>query len=85
MTTKLFETALGIAEPWSVSRVDFDEGAKVLSILVDFKPGSRYLFLSLAHTDADIDRALIAAAAGFEAVVDLPDSVNVVIPQAPAT
>jgi len=42
MTTKLFETALGIAEPWSVSRVDFDEGAKVLSILVDFKPGSRF-------------------------------------------
>ena len=42
MTTKLFETALGIAEPWSVSRVDFDEKSKVLSILVDFKPGSQF-------------------------------------------
>ena len=36
MTAKLFETALGIGEPWSVSRVDFDEASKVLSILVDF-------------------------------------------------
>ena len=42
MTAKLFETALGIADPWSVSRVDFDEASKVLTILVDFKPGSRF-------------------------------------------
>ena len=42
MTAKLFETALGIGEPWSVSRVDFDEASKVLTILVDFKPGSRF-------------------------------------------
>lgn len=42
MTAKLFETALGISEPWSVSRVDFDEGSKVLTILVDFKAGSRF-------------------------------------------
>ena len=42
MTAKLFETALGIGEPWSVSRVDFDEGSKVLTILVDFKAGSRF-------------------------------------------
>ena len=42
MTAKLFETALGIGEPWSVSGVDFDEGSKVLTILVDFKAGSRF-------------------------------------------
>ena len=39
MTAKLFEVALGIAEPWSVGSVEFDEAAKVLTVLVDFKPG----------------------------------------------
>jgi len=42
MTAKVFETALGIAAPWSVASVDFDEVAKVLTILIDFKPGSRF-------------------------------------------
>src|SRR3972149_5263427 len=42
MTAKLFETALGIAEPWSVASVDFDEGTKVLTISIDFLPGSRF-------------------------------------------
>jgi transposase len=44
MTTnaKLFETALGIAEPWSVASVDFDEATKVLTIAIDFLPGSRF-------------------------------------------
>lgn len=42
MTAKLFETALGIAEPWSVASVDFDAAAKVLTVLIDFKPGSRF-------------------------------------------
>src|SRR6516162_9186073 len=42
MTAKLFEAALGIAEPWSVSSVEFDEAAKVLTVLVDFKPGTRF-------------------------------------------
>ncbi len=28
MTAKLFETALGIAEPWSVASVAFDETTK---------------------------------------------------------
>jgi len=39
---KLFETALGIAEPWSVASVDFDEATKVLTISIDFLPGSRF-------------------------------------------
>lgn len=42
MTAKLFETALGIAEPWSVASVDFDEATKVLTILIDFLQGSRF-------------------------------------------
>ncbi len=42
MTAKLFEVALGIAAPWSVDTVNFDEAAKVLSVLIDFKPGSRF-------------------------------------------
>ena len=42
MTAKLFETALGIAEPWSVASVDFGEATKVLTISIDFLPGSRF-------------------------------------------
>jgi len=42
MTAKVFEAALGIAAPWSVTSVDFDEAAKLLTVLIDFKPGSRF-------------------------------------------
>jgi transposase len=42
MTAKLFETALGIVEPWSVASVNFDEATKVLTISIDFLPGSRF-------------------------------------------
>src|SRR5438034_384003 len=42
MTAKVFEAALGIAEPWSVASVEFDETAKVLTVRIDFKPGSRF-------------------------------------------
>jgi len=42
MTAKLFESALGIAPPWTVASVDFDESAKTLTVLIDFKPGSRF-------------------------------------------
>jgi transposase len=42
MTEKLFEAALGIAAPWSVQSVEFDESAKVLTVHIDFKPGSRF-------------------------------------------
>ena len=36
MTAKVFEAALGIAAPWSVESVDFNEAAKLLTVLVDF-------------------------------------------------
>lgn len=42
MTAKVFEAALGITDPWSVAAVDFDEAARVLTVLIDFKPGSRF-------------------------------------------
>src|SRR5665213_2939013 len=42
MTAKLFESAFGIAAPWSVASVNFDEGTKVLTIAVDFLPGIRF-------------------------------------------
>ncbi len=42
MTAKVFEAALGIGEPWSVASVEFDETAKVLTVLIDFKAGSRF-------------------------------------------
>ena len=42
MTAKLFESALGITDPWFVESVKFDEGAKTLTVLIDFKVGSRF-------------------------------------------
>ena len=42
MTAKLFEAALGIAPPWTVASVDFDETVKTLTVLIDFQPGSRF-------------------------------------------
>ena len=42
MTAKLFESALGIAPPWSVAGVDFDEAAKTLTVQIDFQAGSRF-------------------------------------------
>lgn len=42
MNEKLFETALGIAEPWHVVSVDLDAAGKSLTIGIDFTPGSRF-------------------------------------------
>lgn len=42
MTAKLFETALGIADPWTVASVEFDEEVKTLTVLIDFKTGTRF-------------------------------------------
>ena len=42
MTARVFEAALGIAEPWLVRAVDFDEGTKVLTVRIDFAPGTRF-------------------------------------------
>jgi transposase len=42
MSERLFEQALGIAVPWSVGAVKFDEAARTLTVAIDFKPGSRF-------------------------------------------
>jgi transposase len=42
MTAKLFETALGIAEPWYVKNVDFDPAKQTLTIVIDFVAGTRF-------------------------------------------
>lgn len=42
MHDKLFETALGIAAPWFVKTVEFDEAARVLTVQIDFQRGSRF-------------------------------------------
>ena len=47
-TTKLFDMALGLQEPWYVSDVSFDAAAKTLTLNVDFRVGSRF-----GHPDAE--------------------------------
>ena len=42
MHDRLFEAALGIARPWYVAGVEFDEAAKVLSVRIDFESGTRF-------------------------------------------
>lgn len=42
MHDRLFEAALGIAPPWSVAGVRFDEAAKVLTVGIDYAAGSRF-------------------------------------------
>lgn len=42
MHDRLFEVALGIAAPWFVSGVRFDEAGKVLTVGVDFTAGTRF-------------------------------------------
>jgi transposase len=42
MHDRLFEAALGIVPPWSVVGVRFDEASKVLTVGINFTPGSRF-------------------------------------------
>ncbi|MEX3606562.1 MAG: ISL3 family transposase, partial [Burkholderia sp.] len=42
MHSKLFETALGISDPWFVNSMDFDAAAKRLTGHIDFVAGSRF-------------------------------------------
>jgi len=42
MHDRLFEAALGIAKPWFVAGVHFDEASKVLSVGIDYTAGSRF-------------------------------------------
>ena len=42
MNDRLFETALGIAEPWRVTSADLDATAKTLTIGINFTASSRF-------------------------------------------
>lgn len=42
MTARVFEAALGIGAPWSVRAIEFDERSGVLTLQVDFKPGTHF-------------------------------------------
>ena len=42
MHDKLFEAALGIHAPWSITGVRFDESTKLLTVDIDFKRGSHF-------------------------------------------
>lgn len=42
MSEKLFETALGIGEPWYVVDVELDAPARTLTVRIDFVSGSRF-------------------------------------------
>lgn len=42
MHDRLFETALGIAPPWFVAGVRFDEASQVLTVGIDFRAGTRF-------------------------------------------
>ena len=42
MHERLFEAALGIARPWHVAGVRFDQASKVLTVAIDFVAGTRF-------------------------------------------
>lgn len=42
MSKEIFEAALGVASPWFVADMDFNEGARKLTIQIDFERGSRF-------------------------------------------
>ena len=50
MNEQLFETALGVNEPWHVVAVELDAAAKILTIGIDFTPGSRFAVAAEAGT-----------------------------------
>lgn len=49
MHDRLFEVALGITPPWSVTGVHFDAPSKVLSVGNDFTVGSRFAEMRGQH------------------------------------
>jgi hypothetical protein len=41
-TERLFETALGVGQPWYVKAVRFEEADRTFTLAVDFRPGSGF-------------------------------------------
>jgi len=42
VTEKIFEAALGISAPWYIAGLGFEPGSKLLKVVIDFHPGSRF-------------------------------------------
>ncbi len=42
VSREIFEAALGVASPWFIADMDFDEQAKTLTVYIDFERGSRF-------------------------------------------
>ena len=55
--TALLQQALGLAQPWTVSRSDFDPEARRLDIQIDFAPGSRFACPSCAAAECPVHDA----------------------------
>jgi hypothetical protein len=55
MLDRLFEAALDIASPRSVSGVRFDEASKVLTLAIDFAAGSRFVLEAVPGEHAVYD------------------------------
>ena len=66
MHDKLFEAALGIAAPWFVAGVQFDEKTKVLTVGIDFavelERDDGVGFIQRLRGDLDDDVVLVQAA-----------------------
>jgi transposase len=45
VTEKIFEAALGISAPWYIAGLGFEPGSKLLKVVIDFHPGSRFAVL----------------------------------------
>ena len=52
--TALLQQALGVAQPWTVSRGDFDPEARRLDIQIDFAPGSRFTCPTCGAADCPV-------------------------------
>lgn len=58
----MFEAALGIAAPWSVGTVDFDEAAKILTVQIDFRAGTRFAISGYEGVLTNSERGMPLAA-----------------------
>ena len=52
--TSLLQQALGLTQPWTVSRSDFDPEAQRLDIHIDFVPGSRFACPACGAADCPV-------------------------------
>ncbi len=51
---ELFRMALGLAEPWVVSKIEFSEGQRQLELHLDFPSGSRFACPECGHSGCGV-------------------------------